>query len=101
MTPWFKRLWCLLRRRPVIHTMKLPKADGWLANHILDTLSRWHRQSTERTHMDMMILTSEDIKALAEWAAELQKTRAKTVWWAPLWRMNVKELPTPIHTPRL
>ena len=50
MTPWFKRLWCLLRRRPVIHTMKLPKAE-WLAGqphpgHVEPVASAEHRADT-------------------------------------------------------
>ena len=93
MIQWLRRL--LAYRHKPIHVMQLREPNGMLANYILNTLRRWHWQNGHG--YDMLILKSEDIEALAEWAAELQKSHEKTVWWAPFWKMRVKELPQPIY----
>jgi hypothetical protein len=84
----------LFRPEPIC-TLTLREPNGMLANYILDTLRRWHKQSG---YGDMLILKSEDIEALAKWAAEIQKAHEETVWWAPTNRFGVKQLPQPIRT---
>ncbi len=71
---------------------KLPEKEPFIANAIIRTLRIWRK----RNRPAPMIVTSEDIDHLADWAADLYETYLKTEKFFEEHGFPLKKIPTQI-----